>query len=578
MMRRGTRTRACGFTVEWLLLAITVGGLGAAAGLWGIELTRQQAAIRRVQSRLPSYLDARWLLGKELLYQFPSQFLEAERCYASGAASDPYLGPWLDLCAVLRYELANVISDITDLDLHYIGTVSYHPLLGEMTDKDWELLLGSFPRIWYAGLNRAPIQDRQLRYLAKARGLGELHLSSTKITGEGLSWLRGLRCLRRLDLREVELSDAGKRALADLSNLYELQVVADDSLLAQLPCLKNLSSLWLFPSRSPTRKLTDAGLQHLKDLRSLTMLYVETPYISDRSMVILSQLPNLQYLYVISDGVTDAGVASIAQSAAALKLGTVRIESRQLTDKALWHLGGLIRLRALEIAGDHITDGGIRHLRFCKALDWLQLRRTAVTGAGVADLVGLCNPGVLDLSGSAVTDEGLAAIARLAELRTLTLDDTRVTGTGFRDFPKMKKLTTLHLARTPVSDEGLRTVSQMGNVRRLSLAGTAITEWNLRHLAAMENLEELDLSGTRVTGEGISWWDKMRGLRELNLDNTPFNDAGLKRLKAAPRLTLIRLEGTKVTREGVYDFHRAHPDVSIYAARLVPELRWRMGR
>lgn len=59
-------------------------------------------------------------------------------------------------------------------------------------------------------------------------------------------------------------------------------------------------------------EVTDKGLEHLKDLKSLVKLNLKETKITDAGLTNLAGLENLEYLNIYGTGVTDAGVQSLA--------------------------------------------------------------------------------------------------------------------------------------------------------------------------------------------------------------------------------------------------------------------------
>ncbi len=59
-------------------------------------------------------------------------------------------------------------------------------------------------------------------------------------------------------------------------------------------------------------EITDKGLEHLKDLKSLVRLHLERTKITDAGLANLAGLENLEYLNLYGVEVTDAGVQSLA--------------------------------------------------------------------------------------------------------------------------------------------------------------------------------------------------------------------------------------------------------------------------
>jgi hypothetical protein len=79
----------------------------------------------------------------------------------------------------------------------------------------------------------------------------------------------------------------------------------------------------------------------------------------------------------------------------------------RVTDGGLKHLKALGRLKMLGLGDTKITDAGLEHLKGLGQLQQLYLNDTRVTDAGLEHLKGLRQLRELDLSGTRVTDEGV---------------------------------------------------------------------------------------------------------------------------------------------------------------------------
>lgn len=162
---------------------------------------------------------------------------------------------------------------------------------------------------------------------------------SPKATNDGLDYLRGLK-----NLREFQFNyDTGITTfdfLAEMSNL-EMLVYGNrwggikDKDLVHLKGLKNLKTVHL-ASFFGNESVTDAGLEHLKDLKQLQDLGVDKLNITDAGLQQLKQHPTLKVLYLRNTKITDAG---------------------------LEHLKGLSNLEALHLEGTMVTDAGVKSLQ-----------------------------------------------------------------------------------------------------------------------------------------------------------------------------------------------------------------------
>ncbi len=148
-------------------------------------------------------------------------------------------------------------------------------------------------------------------------------------------------------------------------------------------------------------------------------------------------------------------------------------------------------------------DSELNKLEGFAQLEWLMLRRTAVSDAGLAHLEGLAQLRLLDLDGTRVGDAGLVHLKGLAQLRILGLDSTKVSDAGLVNLKGLTQLRTLGLRLTKVGDAGLVHLESMTELRWLYLGSTNVSDAGLEHLRGLTYLGWLDLRGTKVTGAGV---------------------------------------------------------------------------
>lgn len=126
----------------------------------------------------------------------------------------------------------------------------------------------------------------------------------------------------------------------------------------------------------------------------------------------------------VKSRLTDVGVRHLAE------LRTLRIldlSGSQLTDEGLASLASLEQLEELWLNETAVTDEGLIHLRGMKRLRYLDLGHTDVTGTGLQKLSGLRNLIYVNLSHSRVSDAELTPLLSLPRLRFLNLARTEVT-------------------------------------------------------------------------------------------------------------------------------------------------------
>ena len=130
------------------------------------------------------------------------------------------------------------------------------------------------------------------------------------------------------------------------------------------------------------QEVTDASLEHLKNLTDLQSLTLWDTKVTDAGLEHLKELAILQTLNLWDTKVTDSGLVNLKGITFLESLG---LDGTQVTDVGLEHLKGK-SLQELSLSRTEVTDAGLVHLKDRTSLQSLYLQGTSVTTAGVADL------------------------------------------------------------------------------------------------------------------------------------------------------------------------------------------------
>jgi len=239
-----------------------------------------------------------------------------------------------------------------------------------VTDSDLREIT-ALPDLTTLNLSLTRITDHGMKELKNAPGIEDLDLRyAEQVTDEGISTLRGWKRLRRLNLRGTKITDVTLGHIGGLPTLESLDigfVQFTDSGLENLALLPNLKELTIGGN-----KLTDAGLRFLR------------------------QLPQLTYLDLSGSQRTDSGLWSVS-----------------ITEPGIDSLATLKELRELRMTGAPISGRWLEKLKGLQKLERLELQDTRRLGDdAVAALASFSNLKWLDLKGSAVTDKGIADLRR----------------------------------------------------------------------------------------------------------------------------------------------------------------------
>ena len=383
---------------------------------------------------------------------------------------------------------------------------------------EWVLAIGGKVTVQLVG-------EEQPRLIATAEALPQeawrlvgVDLSYTKVTDDDLARLRGAAALQTLNLDSAEL-------------------------------------------------IGDAGLLNLAGL-PLTSLDLRNTQVTDGSVPVLQQLPQLSLLSLAHTGVTDAGMAGLAKLS---RLEQLNVCNNPITDAGLAELRGLSSLKSLASYDTAITDAGLAHVAEMTALEYLHVGDTQVSDAGLIHLSSLKQLRQLNLDRTAVSDAGLVHLAALPSIAALWLEETQITDAGLQHLKPLSTLGDLSVKRTAVTEAGLQQLhadlpacridSDFGTVEPAN--DRAVAEWvlsrqglvGLREGDADVQVREvselpaacrvLKVSLGDVSDSDLINLKGLEGLRELTLRNCPqLTDAGLVHLRELPNLRWLILGGT----------------------------------
>lgn len=292
-----------------------------------------------------------------------------------------------------------------------------------------------------------PIKDDDLSWLRGFSGT-TLNLSNTAVTDQGLVHLKGLKELNGLNLSGTKVTGSGLQHLKTIPKLGTLILketpVTDDD-------MEHLRGLQLQGLHLANTKITPKGVQALSEMTSLTSLGLSGSNITDEAVEPLKRLTNLKYLYITVAPVTDAGLEHLKD----LKLHELWLQNTRVTDAGMAHFAKIDSLDYLGLSQTRITDAGLVHLKGLRHLTRLSLP-DQVTDAGLEHIGGLTQLRELHLKFAEIKGPGLAHLAGLAELEELVLSLTFVDDKGLKHLHGLKNLKRLYLIDTAVTEVGIQ--------------------------------------------------------------------------------------------------------------------------
>jgi eukaryotic-like serine/threonine-protein kinase len=444
--------------------------------------------------------------------------------------------------------------DIKNLDLLPGDPSSIHGLWlsdSKIKDKDVSKFqeLNNLRRLW---LCRTDVTDAGIQHLQPMKKLEEVYLENAKITDGGLIHLQNAIKLNKLSLLDTTVGNAGIAHLRELPSLSWLGLqgtqVTDDGLphLKTMPSLnvifldrtqvsdsgmKSIGELKSLQSLSvSSTPVSDIGIAHLRNHAFLTELWAGNTSLSDAALEVLAKMPSLTYLNLKGTKVTATGIAKFHNAVPTCKVlwdgGTVQAEQmidpdRKVAQQVL-KAGGV---PTIFMNGRHVeiydlselpsqaffvtridftlqgqpTDDLLAGFSGCVELEYLGLRGSSITDAGLVFLSECDNINNLDLEGCAISNEGLSSLANLKELQRLNLSHTKISDDGLLALGAKPNLMYLQLEATNVTDAGLLYLKQFPNLRILRLRDTKLSEKGLLNLADCKELIHLNLMGMKVS-------------------------------------------------------------------------------
>jgi hypothetical protein len=128
-------------------------------------------------------------------------------------------------------------------------------------------------------------------------------------------------------------------------------------------------------------KATDADLVHLRSLKDVSVLVLDSTMIGDAGLVYLKHLKKLKVL-----SLEDTQVVTLDHVEDLTGLRSLDLKGTEVADAGLAHLRALKDLRELDLTGTRVTDAGLAHLEGLKHLRNLTVAETGVSPDGIKKL------------------------------------------------------------------------------------------------------------------------------------------------------------------------------------------------
>jgi Leucine-rich repeat (LRR) protein len=253
---------------------------------------------------------------------------------------------------------------------------------------------------------------QQLTLLGDAQAdVTELNLKSLNLSGAGFQAVGQLPQLKKLDLQAAVLDEEHLRAIGQLKSLEWLNLSRTTVSNSSIRHLANLSQL-IHLDLSETA-VNDDGLVHLAGLKSLQELFINRTEIYGQGLAALGSEGARAPLKIIQASNSQFGYQGFVQLRDFPQLQEINASSASVTDASLEGLKGLRQLRIVRIAGNLISDEGLRNLSSASDLELLDLSQ---------------QPGI--------SDKTLKRLKNFKKLGRLNIDNTACSLQGVQDLKK----------------------------------------------------------------------------------------------------------------------------------------------
>jgi Leucine-rich repeat (LRR) protein len=299
------------------------------------------------------------------------------------------LGLWLATSASFASDPPDWISALgAKVTEDRAGNIVAVDLRGSWVYDSQLIELAKLPHLEKLDLSHTRISDEGMVYLRPAPEITDLNLYyAEQITDQGISAIKDWKHLKRLNLRGTRISDGALEIVSHLTGLEALDIAntpVTDNGLDSLVTLINLKELSL-----GRRRESESEVEVLRLLPTLTYLNLGGPSDAER--------PDSTYRRAGESGPMRT---DLVRAIADLKdLRVLKLGYSNITADGLRILGGLRQVERLGLeACARIDDEAAAELANWKSLKYVDLQETKVTGKGVETLRS-ARPGITILGG-----------------------------------------------------------------------------------------------------------------------------------------------------------------------------------
>ena len=206
-------------------------------------------------------------------------------------------------------------------------------------------------------------------------------------------------------------------------------------------------------------------LKNLYGLKNLQGLYLFGTDVSDSELQHLGELPNLESIELGGCNVTTEGILHLRSSRKLKRLGLADIRP-PLDDNAIERIASVWpNLESISLDSCQITDAGLSHVGNLRRLRYLNVSQTQITDKGLESLVGLSQLTTLHANNTKILDEGMVHLGTMTSLEKLDLNYTGISDRGLREVHGLTNLKRIYFVGTKVTDDGLEYLKPLKTIQ-----------------------------------------------------------------------------------------------------------------
>ena len=381
-------------------------------------------------------------------------------------------------------------------------------LSGNFSDRSM-ISLTECPSLKLLEIHIESFSDKGMRYISQIPNLEGFKAHwMEKITNQGVSYLKSVSNLKKLDIKHAAITE---QALHDLGTMTSLEYL-------------------MLPDQ-----FTDSGVEMLSGLKKLNFLWINTSSnstLSNRSMKVVSGFPLLEELHISGTNINDEGIRQLNQLKMLRVLNLCMIN---LTDQSFKSLDGLKKLERITFYPPiPLSTNGLNHLNPLTALKNINCHNTT-KGTQPLNLSGLKHLESLIL----IMDQDYKKGPGRAYRSLLGDEDVKF-------LEKLETLDEFHLLGAELSNAGFKSIAGLPKLHWLKLSGPLkIADADFSVFPLDSPIINISIDFGHFTGTCLDHLTKLKYLRQLELttdtrlDNNRINkfknDSQIQHIKFTPR-------------------------------------------